>query len=190
VGRGSGELASRMQLVLEFARADRMQRCRRPVNPQEGEPIMPTATLAGKQSDPVDLLEELIKLDYDAIEAYDMAIERLDDAESQRQLTEFREDHRRHTQDLSRFLKEYGAKPPTGPDLKRFLTQGKVMLGSLRGDRAILKAMKSNEDQTNTAYERATEHHDLPMELQETLRKNLEDERRHRSWIERRMQQL
>lgn len=151
---------------------------------------MATATLAGKQRDPESLLEQLIKLDYDAIEAYDAAIERLDDDESKRHLSQFREDHRRHTQELSQFLRDYGEAPPTGPDFKRILTQGKVMLANLGGDRAILKAMKSNEDQTNTAYERANEHRDLPPALMETLRKNLDDERRHRSWIERRIEQL
>lgn len=46
------------------------------------------------------------------------------------------------------------------------LTKGKVVLGGPMGDKAVLQAMKTNEDDTNTAYERA-----------------LGDERRQRDWM-------
>jgi hypothetical protein len=48
---------------------------------------------------------------------------------------------------------------------------------------AVLRAMKSNEDDTNTAYERAAARSDLTLELQALLRRSLDDERRHRAWI-------
>ncbi|MFW5924997.1 MAG: DUF2383 domain-containing protein [Myxococcota bacterium] len=144
---------------------------------------MPTPTLAGTQKEAHRLLEELIKLDYDAIEAYQAAIERLSDEEAQRQLGEFRDDHRRHTENLGAHLREMHRTPPSGPDVKRVLTKGKVVIASLRGDVAILKAMKSNEDDTNTVYERAVEQ-ETPAKLRDTIRNNLDDERRHRAWIE------
>lgn len=144
---------------------------------------MPVATLAGTQSDPHRLLEELIKLDYDAIEAYEAAIERLSDLEYQRQLIAFCDDHRRHTRNLAEHLRQIGLAPPTGPDVKRVLTKGKVVIAGLVGDIAILKAMRSNEDDTNVAYESSLEH-DLPPAIQETIRNNLADERRHRAWLE------
>lgn len=150
---------------------------------------MPTATLAGTQSDPHRLLEELIKLDYDAIEAYDAAIERLSDPESKARLTEFRQDHARHVENLSAHLQALGRTAPTGPDMKRVLTKGKVVLGGLMGDEAILKAMKSNEDDTNAAYERASRQ-ELSMDLKETIRRNHADEKRHRAWIEERLARI
>lgn len=146
--------------------------------------------MAKKYNDPNELLEDLIKLDYDAIEAYDEAIERLGDTESKRQLSAFREDHRRHTQNLGAFMKQAGKTPPGGAGLKRVLTKGKVVLADIAGDVAILKAMKSNEDDTNKAYERAVEHEWLSVTLRDTLREHLNDERRHRTWIEQRITQL
>ena len=52
------------------------------------------------------------------------------------------------------------------------------------GDRAILVAMKTNEDDTNTAYERAVNHEQKHSSADEVLRRGLADERRHRAWIE------
>ena len=45
---------------------------------------------------------------------------------------------------------------PSEGDSKQMLTTGKVALASLMGDGAILAAMKTNEDDTVTAYERAS----------------------------------
>jgi len=47
--------------------------------------------------------------------------------------------------------------------------------------------MKSNEDDTNEAYERAVAREGLPSRLQQILQQNLQDERRHRAWIEARL---
>jgi rubrerythrin len=58
------------------------------------------------------------------------------------------------------------------------------------GDKAILQAMKSNEEDTNTAYGRAVEHEDTPAQVKATLEQNLADERRHHAWIEERIGQM
>jgi hypothetical protein len=57
------------------------------------------------------------------------------------------------------------------------------------GDRAILRAMKTNEDDTNTAYERATGRADLTPTIRDVLTRALADERRHRQYIEQRLEQ-
>jgi uncharacterized protein (TIGR02284 family) len=145
------------------------------------------ATTVGTQQDMNELLVRLVELDYDAIEAYDSAIQRLEDAECKRMLTEFREDHRRHTQDLGSILKESGQRVPTSGGAKSLLTKGKVVLGGLAGDKAILQAMKSNEDDTNKAYERAVNTQGLPARVKDVLQRNLGDERRHREWIVQRL---
>jgi uncharacterized protein (TIGR02284 family) len=87
-------------------------------------------------------------------------------------------------------MRELGEAPLDEGDMKSILTQGKVVMADLFGDEAILKAMKTNEDDTNTAYSRALERDDVPPEIYRTLQQNLEDERRHRSWIEQRIPQL
>jgi hypothetical protein len=95
----------------------------------------------------------------------------------------FRADHERHTQNLKPFVQQLGGKVPDGAGVKALLTTGKVLMGSIAGDKAILMAMKTNEDDTNTAYERAHGHADLTPEMREVLRQNLADEHRHRAWI-------
>jgi rubrerythrin len=141
------------------------------------------ATLVGTQHELGSLLKNLIELDYDAIEAYDAAIDRVRSEPYRTRLEEFRSDHFRHVEELSRVLREEGREPPNGPDIKRVLTQGKVIVAGLLNDRAILYAMKTNEADTNVAYERASSSPVAPLPVKEILRRNLADERRHRAWI-------
>ncbi len=141
-------------------------------------------TTVGTASDVVDMLNDLIQLDYDAIQAYEAAIGRIDNSEHQRQLTAFRDDHRRHTEELGRVVSEYGAEPATGASMKQVLTVGKVAFADMMGDRAVLQAMKTNEDDTNTAYERAAGRSDLPPSAVPVIQAALGDERRHRDWLE------
>jgi hypothetical protein len=51
------------------------------------------------------------------------------------------------------------------------------------GDEAILQAVRTNEADTNTAYERAVKFSGLPSNTQDVLQRGLEDERRHCEWI-------
>jgi uncharacterized protein (TIGR02284 family) len=147
-------------------------------------------TMVGLHGDMKAVLHQLIELDFDAVEAYQAAIDRLKDTEAKQALSGFKRDHERHVQEVGEQLRLLGGEPPTGPDLKRVLTQGKVVIASVMGDRAILSAMKTNEDDTNTAYERVTSRNDLQPPLLTLLRRNLEDERRHRTWIEQRIQNM
>ena len=55
------------------------------------------------------------------------------------------------------------------------------------GDKRILEALKSNEDDTNKAYERAVEMSRDQPSAEPVLRAGLEDERRHRAWIEKQL---
>ena len=96
-------------------------------------------------------------------------------------------DHVEHVRLLGPFVERMGAKAPTSADAKAILTKGKVVLGSLFGDRSILMAMKTNEDDTNKAYARACAREDLPADLRGILERNLGDERRHRDYLERRL---
>ena len=141
-------------------------------------------TTVGTEGNLVDTLNNLIQLDYDAIDAYEAAIDRLDSAEYKATLKQFRDDHARHTRDLGAVVTELGGKPARQGGAKSMLTRGKVMMATLMGDGAILQAMKSNEDDTNTAYERAVGNAKGSASAAAALRAGLEDERRHRAWIE------
>lgn len=141
-------------------------------------------TKVGMQEDFTTALKELIELDYDAIEAYEAAINRLKNENYKSVLNEFKRDHQRHIQELSDFLNDKNETFPTGPSSKSILTQGKVVLANLMGDNLILRAMRSNEIDTNTAYGRINNYENIPEELKESLKKGLQDEKRHLAWIE------
>jgi rubrerythrin len=130
-----------------------------------------------------DLVQDLVQLDKAAIEAYSAAIERIENVEYKQQLTSFREDHVEHTRALGTWLRAHQEDAPQSGGLKETLTTGKVALAGLMGDKQILMAMKTNEDDTNTAYERAVNHREAGG-IRATFEKNLGDERRHRSWME------
>jgi Domain of unknown function (DUF2383) len=105
-------------------------------------------TAVGIDSDLEILLGDLIQLDYDAAAAYQAAIDRIEDISYREVLTEFRLDHLRHTRDLGELLATMGKPPPTDADVKGMVTQGKVLIGGLLGDKAILQAIKTNEEDT------------------------------------------
>jgi uncharacterized protein (TIGR02284 family) len=139
-------------------------------------------TTVGTESSLEDLLKDLVQLDYDAADAYQAAIDRLQDAGFRSALTGFRQDHLRHIEEVGGLLSAMGSEPPKDGDMKRLLAKGKVVLGGLMGDKAILQAMKTNEDDTNTAYERAVKH-SAPDDVHLVLERALADERRHRDWM-------
>lgn len=141
-------------------------------------------TTVGTETDFIDMLNNLIRLDFDAIDAYEAAVERLERRGDAEQLRAFQADHQRHTREMAAIVRDLGGKPATAGGAKSMLTSGKVLLADLIGDRAILRAMKTNEDDTNTAYERAIRHGGMTPAANEVLQRNLSDERRHRSWIE------
>lgn len=131
-----------------------------------------------------DALKALVELDYDAVEAYQTAIEKLENTDYKNLLKKFQADHERHIEEVSAILKKHHKSFHKGPDTKRFLTKGKVFLGSLIGDKAILSAMASNEEDTNKAYEGMSYHKDKWPEADEIINRGLEDERRHLAAIQ------
>jgi rubrerythrin len=140
-------------------------------------------TTVGTETHLADLVQDLIQLDLAAIEAYNAAIERLSSPAFKQQLTQFRGDHLEHTRTLGAWMREQGKTPPESGGAKELLTKGKVALAGLVGDKQILLAMKTNEEDTNTAYERASNHREADG-VRPIFEKNLSDERRHRAWIE------
>jgi uncharacterized protein (TIGR02284 family) len=142
------------------------------------------ATRIGTEEASITMLEHLIALDYDALEAYDAAIRHLSNEDFKQQLAEFREDHERHIRELQPIVRDLGGDPPSEGDFKSVLAKGRVTLADLGGDAAILRAMKTNEDDTNEAYDRARGRTDVPEYLHHMLVRNQADEHRHRAWIE------
>lgn len=149
---------------------------------QKEEEIM--VTKVGLQQDIFDALKDLIELDLDAIEAYDAALNRLEDSSYKTTMSGFKDDHHRHVKEFSDYLIKHKHHPPQSGDLKKILTQGKVIISELFGDNAIIGAMKSNEVDTKTAYKRMLTYEGIDDDLNEILQRGFNDERRHLAWME------
>ena len=132
-------------------------------------------------------LSSLIALDFDAIEAYQAAIDRLHSPLDQDQLRSFLADHRRHVFELSPLVAEFHGRPVTEADFRRIITKGKVVLGGVIGDRGVLEAMMSNEEGTTKAYHKASMEPGMPLRVRAVIERNLSDERRHLAWIQQRL---
>jgi bacterioferritin (cytochrome b1) len=140
--------------------------------------------MAGLSNDYETVIRELLELEYDAIDAYKAAIERLESIAYRDKLRDFLNDHDQHVAGLKALAASEDILLPDSADLKRILTRGKVILASPAGDGAILAAMKTNEDDTVTAYERASRHKDLPSVALPLMQGALAHEQRHRAWME------
>jgi rubrerythrin len=140
-------------------------------------------TTVGNESTLTDLVENLLLLEHDAIAAYDQTIARLENPGYKQTVASFKADHDRHVQELTRLASTVGATPHTEGDAKQMLTTGKVALASLVGDSAILTAMRTNEEDTVTAYDRASRHSEATPEARTIFEKAHADEVRHRDWM-------
>ena len=142
-------------------------------------------TMVGTEASFINAIKDLIELDYDAVEAYEAAINKLENEDYKERLSDFKWDHNKHIDELTSILARYGEEPPTGPSMvKQWLVKGKVFLGTLQGDKSILRAMLSNEEDTNVAYLRMTEREDKYADIVDILERGLADEQNHKKWLE------
>lgn len=142
-------------------------------------------TMVGTQSVFSEAIKELLQLEYDASEAYEAAIKRINSPSYKEELTAFLADHHSHIHKLKNLLMAHRHIPPAGPSLgKQWLTKGKVVFGALLGDMTILEAMRSNETDTNTAYERVNAREDKWEDARLILNEALQDEKRHKAWLD------
>lgn len=142
-------------------------------------------TMVGTQKKFSDAIVALIELDNAAIEAYEVAVERLHKVTYKEKLTEFMLDHRRHVADLGMLLGSHQEKMPGKRDvLKPLLTKGKVIIASLVGDKTILAAMSSNELDTNKAYELMVKRQDMWEDAKKIIKRGLADEIKHKKYLD------
>jgi rubrerythrin len=141
-------------------------------------------TMVGNEGDFGKLVKDLIYLEHDAIAAYESTMKRLDDETLSAKVAEFREDHLQHLATLRQIAAEAGVDAPHEGDMKQMLTTGKIALADMFGDKTILKAMKTNEGDTVTAYERASQHEEARPVSKAFFMKAHQDEVRHRAWFE------
>jgi ferritin-like metal-binding protein YciE len=147
-------------------------------------------TMVGTQKNFIEAIKELVELEYDAVSAYETAFKNLENPEYKKKFDEFKSEHQRHIKELSNFLSINKEECPSGPDtLKKLLVNGKVELASLFGDQNILNAVLSNEEDTNTAYERINQRvgeysGEKEVKISEIIARGLSDEKKHKSWLQ------
>jgi rubrerythrin len=144
---------------------------------------MTVVTTVGTETTFKELVEDLLLLEHDAIAAYEQTIERLTNAAYKQKVATFKSDHDRHVRELTELASTAGARPHREGDAKQWLTTGKVALASIMGDSAILAAMRTNEEDTVTAYDRASRHAEAPTEARRIFERAHADELRHRDWM-------
>lgn len=137
----------------------------------------------GTESELIAELNDLLQLDYDAVQAYSVAIKSLQNQSYSQQLREFRLDHERHIDELVVLIQKLGGAAvelphlPTG--LFKLAVQGVATAG---GDRAILTAFKANERQVRDKYRRAAQGRHSP-DVQPMIQRAAADEARHYAWV-------
>jgi rubrerythrin len=127
-------------------------------------------------------LNDLLRLDHDALQAYALAIKLLENPDYKRQLEEFRADHQRHIDELSQLIRSRDGVALELPHLPSGAFKLAVQaIGGAGGDRTVLLAFKANERQVRDKYRRSARgvH---PADVTSVLARAAEDEARHYEW--------
>lgn len=127
-------------------------------------------------------LNDLLRLDHDAVQAHTLAIKLLENPDYKRQLEEFRGGHQRHIDELSQLIRSRDGVPLDLPHLPSGAFQLAVQaIGAVGGDRSVLLAFKANERHVRDKYRRSARavH---PADVTSVLARGAEDEARHYEW--------
>ena len=128
-------------------------------------------------------LNDLLQLDHDAVNAYTIAINSLENQSWRQSLVRYRGDHERHIDELEAHIRSLGGTPVDLPHIPTGIFKSAVQAaGAAGGDRAILLAFKSNEGQERDKYERA-DNAGHPTVTAELLRRNANAEVVHYNWV-------
>jgi uncharacterized protein (TIGR02284 family) len=131
----------------------------------------------------IEECNDLIRLDHDALGAYDEAIEKIDTPVIRSQLEVFRADHERHVVELSAIVRQHGGSPPEKAGARGIIRKTMTRIAGLMGVEPTLTAMRSNERVLTEQYQKRLSL-DLPAEVKEVIARNFGDEQRHLAWIE------
>ncbi|HEX2570695.1 MAG TPA: DUF2383 domain-containing protein [Polyangia bacterium] len=130
----------------------------------------------------IDECNDLIRFDYDAVGAYNEAIDAITETHIRQQLIAFRGDHERHITDLSALVRRFGGDPPEMPGLRGVVRKTMTKVAGLVGTEATLRAMRSNEEVLNKQYANRS-NLDFPTDVLQVIQRNYGDEQRHLAWV-------
>lgn len=142
-------------------------------------------TTVGKQDKFVDAIKNLIELEYDTKALYEQAINKIVNDNYKIKLNEFDQDHAHHIEKISELLTNRKEQIPIkGGFVRSLINTIKVEFANLIGDQAKLSSILNNEIDINKAYERMNARHDRWDEAKELLKLALQDEKKHKAWLE------
>lgn len=139
--------------------------------------------MAMAQDKMIERINDLIAVDYDAVNSYQQAIDRMNVEFLRMRLREFQQDHERHIRELSQFVQRMGGQARSKPDVKGFIAQGFTAITAMMGDEAALRAMQGNEVLSNRSYKNALDE-DWSDDVRAIIERNYDDEKRHLAFIE------
>lgn len=131
----------------------------------------------------IEECNDLIRFDFDAIGAYDQAIDAIHEANISGKLAEFRGDHQRHVTELTAAVRKLGGEPAEAPGARGFIRKTMTKVAGMIGTEASLRAMKSNEEVLNKQYA-SRSNMEFPADVLEIIQRNYRDEQRHLAFIE------
>ena len=129
------------------------------------------------------MLNQLVQLDVDALNAYDLALDAVDDDVIRTRLEVFKTHHLNHVNRLQEEITKRGGRPPKlSKDFKGFVIEGFVSIGSAAGMKGALKMLKVAEELTNKIYGDAVSG-DADEDVREIFRHHFTDEKIHLDYI-------
>ncbi len=138
----------------------------------------------------VERLGSLMRLDHDAVLAYNRAIDDIATRSIKAALQRFRSDHERHVGNLSDMVRNEGGEPPSlSRDARGVFLEGMTAVQSEMGERAALKACETGEKYVNYKYNQAV-NDDFPRHVKQLLERNYDDEKHHLAYIQERLQAM
>lgn len=143
---------------------------------------------AGPSSIPVEEvlkgLNDLLQLDHDAIGAYRVAIDKLENRDWAMQISGYLTDHERHVRELTEAIVGLGGSPVNEPHATGPFKEALQSLGAVGGDRGLLMAWRANELQVRSKYDRyASKAVFWPDRVKSLIDRNALDEERHYRWV-------
>jgi rubrerythrin len=129
-------------------------------------------------------LNDLLQLDHDAVGAYEIAMEKLQDRDHADQIAGFRRDHERHIRELNELIADLGGTPMNQPHATGPFKLALQSLGGLAGDRGTLMAFRTNELQVRAKYDSYAAKANLwPTNIKRVIDACALDEERHYRWV-------
>ena len=132
----------------------------------------------------LDGLNDLLQLDHDAVGAYEIAMQKLEDRDHAAQIAGFLRDHERHIRELNELISELGGEPKNHPHATGPFKLALQSLGGLAGDRGLLTAFRHNELQVRAKYDTyAAKANMWPNHIKRIVDRAALDEERHYRWV-------